>query len=327
MAPEAARVCVVVPVRDRRALLARTLDALARQTLRDFEVVVVDDGSTDGSGDLVAERAAEDQRFRVLRTEGIGAVAARTLGIAQSQPPYLAFTDSDCVPADDWLERGVAALDAGAALVQGLTRPQRQPRPLERSVWVTFEDGLYATCNIFYRRDAFEAAGGFDPALGSRLGFRPDAASQGLGIGEDTLLGWRVRRAYGSCFVPEAVVQHHVFPADVTEALRRAWSVGAFPGLVREVPELRDTLLVDGLWLGGRWRGPLYAAVVAAALGSAPLSAAGVAAWAVARGRRSKRGEPDLRRFAKTLPVDLCCDAVAAAALAAGSVRARRAVL
>jgi hypothetical protein len=109
--------------------------------------------------------------------------------------------------------------------------------------------------------------------------------------------------------------------------LRRAWSVGAFPGLVREVPELRQTLLVDGLWLGGRWRAPLYGAVLAAAFGRAPLSMAGIAAWAVARGRRNRRAEPDLRRFAKTLPVDLCCDAVAAVALATASVRARRPVL
>jgi glycosyltransferase involved in cell wall biosynthesis len=327
MVAEAARVCVVVPVRDRRVLLPRTLDALARQSFPAFEVVVVDDGSTDGSGDLAAERGRTDARFRLVRTHGIGAVAARTLGVRDSQAPYLAFTDSDCVPADDWLERGVSHLDAGAALVQGLTRPERPPRPLERSVWVDFEDGLYATCNIFYRRDVFEAAGGFDPALGSRLGFRPDSASRGLGIGEDTLLGWRVRRTHGSRFAPDTVVRHHVFPADAAEVLRRAWSVGAFPGLVREVPELRQTLLVDGLWLGGRWRAPLYAAVLAAAVGRAPLSMAGVAVWAVARGRRNRRVEPDLRRFVKTLPVDLCCDAVAAAALAAGSVRARRPVL
>ena len=329
MAPERdrPRVSVIVPVRDRAALLAETLEALRAQTCADHEVIVVDDGSTDGT-DAVAGRAAEaDPRVRVLTTTGIGAVAARTLAVEHATADVLAFTDSDCRPRPDWLERGLARIDAGADLVQGLTRPSRRMRPLERSLWSDFEDGLYATCNVFYRRPAFDRAGGFDQTAGGRLGFRPDRASQGLGIGEDTLLGWRVREFGRVEFAAEAVVEHHVFPPDPRESLRRAWSVGAFPGLVREVPGLRRTLLVDGVFLGGRWRAPLYLAVAATAAGRPLVAAAGTGAWAWQRWTRLRRTDASRRRQLAALPADLACDAVAATALVVGSIRARRAVL
>jgi glycosyltransferase involved in cell wall biosynthesis len=289
--------------------------------------VVVDDGSVDGSGAEVAAVAAQDSRFRLVTTTGVGAVAARGLGVAATTAPYLAFTDSDCVPAPQWLAQGLQSLEDGADVAQGPTVPARPPRALERTVWVTVEDGLYATCNVFYRRTAFDAAGGFDGRLAGRLGFRPDRGSRALGLGEDTVLGWRVRRAGVAAWAPAATVTHHVFPVDVGESLRRAWSVGAFPALVREVPELRQTLLRDGIWLGGRWRIPLYAGMVAGAARRPGLAAFSLGAWVAVRGRRLRRNEPSWRRLAKALPVDLACDAVAGSALIVGSARSRRCVL
>src|SRR5690606_2178999 len=163
----APRVSVVVPVRDRRAMLAELLHALAAQTYADAEVIVVDDGSTDGSAE-----EAERRGVRVVRGDGQGAVAARQAGVKAARGEILAFTDSDCVPEPGWLEAGVRAVDAGADVVQGHTRPARRRALLERSLWVD-DDGLYETANVFYRRTAFDAAGGFDGSLGDRYGFRP----------------------------------------------------------------------------------------------------------------------------------------------------------
>ena len=314
------RVSVVVPVRDRRDLLGVLLDALDAQTFRDFEVVVVDDGSTDGSGDLAEARGA-----MVVRRAGGGAVAARAAGVAVARGTILAFTDSDCVPAPTWLEAGVRAIDGGADVVQGHTRPTRKRGILERSLFVD-DDGLYETCNVFYRRSAFDAAGGFDAAAAGRLGFRAGARAQGLGFGEDTLLGWRVRRASGrAAYAPDAVVTHEVLPFDPADHLSRTLQAAAFPALVREVPELREAFL-SWRWFLGRTRPPLWAALAALLLRRRALAAALLVVW-LGRLWRSTASEPVLRRRLKAYPVVVATDVVTAGALAVGSARARALVL
>lgn len=314
----APRVSVVVPVRDRCEFLGGLFDALDRQTFTDFEVVIVDDGSTDGSGDAARTATCAGRAVRVVQTEGRGAVAARTAGVAVAAGEILAFTDSDCLPERGWLEAAVAAIDRGAELVAGPTLPERPPKRLERTVWVDHDDGLYPTCNVVYRRSAFDAAGGFDPTVARRYGFRHGAALRGLGFGEDTVLAWKVRRSGRAVFSPDAVVGHRVLPPDGADALRRAWAAGGFCGLVRDVPELRSTLgLKGGVILGRPTRIPLYGAVLALAVRRYRLAAVLVTLWVGLVARRE-------RRFA---PRALAVDAVTAASLVVGSIRSRSLVL
>jgi cellulose synthase/poly-beta-1,6-N-acetylglucosamine synthase-like glycosyltransferase len=252
-------------------------------------------------------------------------VRARQAGVALAAGEILAFTDSDCVPDPGWLAAGVAAIDSGVAVVQGHTRSARRRKPLERSLWVE-DDGLYPTCNVFYRRDAFDAAGGFDGELGARYGFRAGGRAQGLGFGEDTLLGWRVRRAGGATYAPDAVVAHHVFPPDVRDQLSRTMQAGAFPGLVREVPELRDTFLVRRYLLGTS-RLPLYAAVVATLARRPVVGIALLGWWGRRHWQALARLEPSRKARLRALPVVLATDALTGAALVGGSVRSRSVVL
>jgi glycosyltransferase involved in cell wall biosynthesis len=324
---DAPRVSVIVPVRDRRDLLRRTLDALAAQTMTDHEVLVVDDGSTDGSAEEAERDRAAGRPVAVLDGSGRGAVAARSLGVRAARGEVLAFTDSDCEPDPGWLAAGVAGIDAGADLVQGPTVPTRRVAALERSVAVGYEDGLYATCNLFLRRSAFDAAGGFDAGLGDRFGFRPGRHLRDLGFGEDSLLGWRVRVAGRTAFVAEALVRHHVFRAQPGEVLRRAWNTGGFPALVREAPGLRRTLLRHGLVLGAPTRLPLYAAAMAGAVGRRRVAAGSAGLWVAAHAARVVRDEPGWGRRLRVLPFVLAQDAVVAASLVAGSIRARSVVL
>jgi cellulose synthase/poly-beta-1,6-N-acetylglucosamine synthase-like glycosyltransferase len=319
-------VSVIIPVRDRRALLRQALDALAAQTWTDYEVIVVDDDSADGSGEEAKADASAGRPVRVIKTDGRGAVAARRAGVKAALGEYLAFTDSDCVPDPDWLLRGVDALNAGADLVQGLTRPHGDFRAMARTMWVLKEDGLYPTCNVFYRRSAYEAAGGFDTAAGDRFGFRPGSMLRGLGFGEDALLGWAVKRSGLAVFVPEAIVEHEVFAVDVRDSVRRAWATGGFPALVREVPEFR-TFLTDGIFLGRRSRAPLYLAAAALAVGRHRLAALPLLAWIGIRAAEVARLEPSSTRRLKVLPVDLLLDATKAASLIGGSIRTRTVVL
>lgn len=319
-----ARVSVIVPTRNRRALLRELLEALAKQSFGDFEAIVVDDGSTDGSADEVLTAAAEGVPVRLVHGTGHGAVAARLAGVEMARGEYLAFTDDDCVPHEHWLEAGVAALDAGADVVQGVTRPHGPVRPLDRTIWVERHDGLYNTCNVFYRRAAYDGAGGFQPNAGTTLRFRPGRRAKGLGFGEDALLGWRVRRAGAAAFAPDAVVEHHVFPPDVGDALRRAWMSGAFPALVGEIPELRDTALAHRFFLGTT-RVPLYAAIALVLAGRRGAAVTCLGLWAAAHARSMRW--VSMRRRAAALPGELAIDATLAAALVTGSVRARRLVL
>ncbi|WP_240187183.1 MULTISPECIES: bifunctional glycosyltransferase/CDP-glycerol:glycerophosphate glycerophosphotransferase [Streptomyces] len=95
---------------------------MAEQTLDAIEVVMVDDGSTDGSARIAAEFAARDERFRLVRQENAGLSAARNTGVRHTTPtvPYLAFADSDDIVVHDAYERMTAALESsGSDLVTG----------------------------------------------------------------------------------------------------------------------------------------------------------------------------------------------------------------
>ena len=321
-------VSVVVPVRDRRDLLVACLDGLAAQTYDRFEVVVVDDGSSDGSDQAAEDHDVGGHPVRVIRLgdKGRGAVAARTVGVEQSAGEILAFTDSDCIPARDWIERGVAAVEAGHGVVQGRTTSTRPRRPTERSMWVSSDNGLFPTCNVFYRRDAFDRAGGFDATLATTLGFSVGSRAKGLGMGEDTMLGWRVRRADGGTYAADVCVRHHVFPPDWADAVSRSVQAGGFPSLVREVPELRRTLLVDRVFLGTS-RLPLYGCAAFLVARRWKPAAATAALWAGGHWRRTANNEPSRRRRLEAMPWLLAIDIVEAAALVGGSARSRSLVL
>jgi GT2 family glycosyltransferase len=320
-------VSVIVPVRNRRALLRRLLDALAVQTYTDFEVIVVDDGSFDATLDEAARERNPSLTIRCIPNEGAGASAGRNSGAAAARAEILAFTDSDCVPSTGWLAAGVAAIDDGADLVNGVTRPRRPVGLLERTVQ-SGEEGLYPTCNVFYRRAAFEKTGGFDPDAWRRLGFGAGSRSRGPGVGDDTLLAWAVRRDGPAVFEPAAVVEHEVSPTELLDALRRTTWLRAFPSLVREVPELRGMpLLRQHVFLGDRTRAPIYILAAAIAGRRRRVATMAVLAWLALQAPAVARAPGPLRRRVAALPSRFVLDAVAAGALVFGSVRARTLVL
>ena len=121
-------VSVVIPTFARPTQLRGCLDALTRQTMptADFEVVVVDDGSPEPLDAVVVEFATRLQ-VRLLRQENAGPSAARNHGAREASSPLLAFTDDDCQPRPEWLERLVRAegecpgVLVGGWTVNGLT--------------------------------------------------------------------------------------------------------------------------------------------------------------------------------------------------------------
>ena len=114
------RVSVLLPVRDEERYLAECLASLSAQTLSDFEVIVVDDGSTDGSATIAEHHARCDPRFRLVRQEAAGMVAASELARAEAQAPLIARMDADDVALPERLELQVGAIEEeGLAAVGG----------------------------------------------------------------------------------------------------------------------------------------------------------------------------------------------------------------
>lgn len=108
--PNVPRVSVVVPTYNAHALLAETLDAILAQTFADFELIVVDDGSTDDTAAYLA--TLTDSRLRVVRQDNAGVGAARNRGIDEARGQLVAFCDHDDLWLPDKLMTQVAFMDA-----------------------------------------------------------------------------------------------------------------------------------------------------------------------------------------------------------------------
>ncbi|MDK1473877.1 CDP-glycerol glycerophosphotransferase family protein [Streptomyces sp. 549] len=118
----ALRLSAVVPLYNVETYLEECLESLAAQTLRDIEVVMVDDGSTDGSAEIAAEFAARDERFRLVRQSNGGLGHARNTGVRHCSPEadYLTFVDSDDIIPDYAYALCVRTLDeTGSDLLSG----------------------------------------------------------------------------------------------------------------------------------------------------------------------------------------------------------------
>ena len=92
-------ISVIVPVYGTEMYLSACVDSILNQTVRDLELLLIDDGSPDHSGEICDEYARKDGRVRVFHTENHGVSAARNLGIREARGEYIGFVDSD-----DWIE-------------------------------------------------------------------------------------------------------------------------------------------------------------------------------------------------------------------------------
>lgn len=190
MSPDAPPpVSVVIPAYNRASTIGAAIGSVLRQTFTDFELVVVDDGSTDGT--LEAARAIADPRLRVIAApRNLGAAGARNLGVAQARGTWIAFQDSD----DEWLPEKLArqmarlatpATDGGAwggcycglLTVGGLDAregarttlryvPDPSVTPVEGDILEPLlMRNMVSTQTLVVRRDVFFDLGGFYEAM------------------------------------------------------------------------------------------------------------------------------------------------------------------
>jgi glycosyltransferase involved in cell wall biosynthesis len=173
-------VSVLLPVRDGAPHLAASLESLAAQTFSDFEVVVVDDGSSDGSAALTDGFSRHDRRFTILRQPPRGLVAALEQARAAARGRLLARMDADDIALPGRLEAQIEALRADPSLAACGGRVELFPRSALRDGMRRYErwlNGLvtpeqaasdvFVECPIAHptllvRREAVEAVGGYN---------------------------------------------------------------------------------------------------------------------------------------------------------------------
>jgi len=162
------RVSVVMPVRDGERFLREALDSVLAQTLSNLELVVVDDGSTDGTPAILDEVARADPRVRVHRQEPGGLTVALNAGCALAGAPLIARMDGDDAMLRDRLERQAGFLDAHpevALLGGGIVLVDEEGREIDREPgrqeldWLARNELTHAT--VVMRASAFRELGGY----------------------------------------------------------------------------------------------------------------------------------------------------------------------
>ncbi|MCC7174365.1 MAG: glycosyltransferase family 2 protein [Bryobacterales bacterium] len=262
-------ITVVVVNWNRRELLRECLDSLAGQQGADFEVIVVDNGSHDGSPEMVGEEyvGRAGLRIQLIRNpQNRGFCAANNQGFAAARGRFLALLNNDAEADPGWLaalrrtfqDRPGIGMAASKILVHEdprridkvghLMYPDGQNRgrgtgELDAGQYDRLEETLWPDgCAAMYRREMLEEIGGFDEDF--------------FAYGDDAELGLRARIAgWGCLYVPDAVVRHH-----------RGSTLGILSSRRLELIERNRVLLAvklfpwSLLWLNG----PYYLARVAA---------------------------------------------------------------
>lgn len=145
------KISVIVPVYNVMAYLTRCVDSIRKQTYRNLEILLVDDGSTDNSGALCEKFALEDKRIRIFHKENGGSSSARNLGIEKATGDFIGFVDSDDYIEPEMYERLLAMMLEENLLVTQCSRDEideqgnRMPdvcTPPEGQVLVESEDFL-----------------------------------------------------------------------------------------------------------------------------------------------------------------------------------------
>lgn len=206
----AVKYSVIVPAFKAVSTIDACLTALMSQSVpRDsYEVIVVDDGSPDATAEI-----ASRYDIKLIRQPNRGPASARNAGAREASGAIILFTDSDCEPTYEWIERMVAPLESDPAVsgVKGAYRT-RQRTLTARFAQVEFMErfemlacaeciDMVDTYSAAFRRSAFEAMGGFDESF--------PAANN-----EDTDLSYRlVEAGHKLVFAPDAIVYHMGHPA------------------------------------------------------------------------------------------------------------------
>ena len=165
-------ISVVMPVHNALPFLAESIGSILNQTFTDFEFVIFNDGSTDGSTEALREWSQKDSRIRLFENETcLGLSGSSNAAVARARAPILARMDADDISHPERLERQweIIRQDPEIAVVGtlcvGINEAGRQVRPRDRwrlvrqSPYIPFPHG-----SAMFRRSVFDEVGGYSPA-------------------------------------------------------------------------------------------------------------------------------------------------------------------
>jgi glycosyltransferase involved in cell wall biosynthesis len=142
-------ISLIVPVYNAERYLHACVDSLLAQTLPDLQIILVDDGSTDGSPAIAQAYAKQDKRIEVYRQTHAGQSAARNLGLSHAQGDYIAFVDADDSIDPDWCQKHLDAISGVDYVQSGYTRLGRHLAPATNHQFTS-------PCMRLYRRQAID---------------------------------------------------------------------------------------------------------------------------------------------------------------------------
>jgi glycosyltransferase involved in cell wall biosynthesis len=160
------KVSIVVPCFNQQEFIAETLDSVLDQTYGEWECIVVDDGSTDGSAAVIEQYAKKDRRFQSLKKTNGGVAAARNFGFAHASGELFVPLDGDDKIHPDFLQRAVECFNAhpDTDLVHTGTQRIGESRKIWRLPEYSYEKLLWQNMIVnttMYRREAFFGVGGY----------------------------------------------------------------------------------------------------------------------------------------------------------------------
>jgi glycosyltransferase involved in cell wall biosynthesis len=179
--PNVPRITVITPAYNVGRYIDEAIASVLAQSFEDFEYLIVDDGSTDNTADVIGQRAAGDRRIRHITTDHAGACHARNVGIAQASGEFIAFLDGDDRWHHRFLENQLSLLESAGSEVAAVFARSRVMSETgrvyllrwQRAGRYDFDDMLICSCpprtgsSLLIKRKAFEAAGLFDEHLES----------------------------------------------------------------------------------------------------------------------------------------------------------------
>jgi poly-beta-1,6-N-acetyl-D-glucosamine synthase len=250
-------VSIIVPARNAAPVIEDCVRSIARTRYNRYEVILVDDGSTDNTAELMARFAAADRRIKVLRQRGGGRAAARNLGMRHAAGDILMFVDADATFSRDTVDRMLQAFEDGrTGAVYGGGSPAHWTQGLGGLLSAISQLGSTTT------RRAMAVAGGLLFVPGGIAAF-PGTVLAEIGpfrenpAGAELELAWRVREAgYTVAFAPRVRIQ-----AASPSALRDLWQLRTqrAHSLLHTLTARRGVAgtLWPGILLRHRWLVPL----------------------------------------------------------------------
>ncbi len=168
---------VIMPLYNQEQFVAESIQSILDQTFGDWELIIIDDGSTDRSGAIAESFAAKDDRITVLHQANAGCAGARKTGIARATGTWLAYLDSDDLWFPDTLASYAAHIEQHpeAEFVYGYRHRLNEDGTVTE-LPARYQDRPTGTADLFermylshlcvaYRRELYDKVGGYDPAL------------------------------------------------------------------------------------------------------------------------------------------------------------------